>query len=274
MATVSSKVLEYERFVNDVLKEDLRKSIQLKTDLLGELKEYEDLEANLLLLQREGLQQLKSQVELGMGVRCEALVPDTSNVFINIVWGDTSQHKVDGGGIGSAAAAGIGPSFRCPWRQPGSCLTTALVLCDQEWVEGVTRPPAYTHSAPTLPQAQNCSAKTPRAQINLIQNSPTASLILSLLRSDLHSLCSRAANSTTSQPDKKPRQCTNEVGSAPLAESARSCGGACGPAVATGGSRATGAAEDGRPEKGSTSSHARGCGVCERGAAYGVGVTP
>ncbi|KAL6753865.1 hypothetical protein V8C86DRAFT_3139544 [Haematococcus lacustris] len=84
MATVSSKVLEYERFVNDVLKEDLRKSIQLKTDLLGELKDYEDLEANLLLLQREGLQQLKSQVELGMGVRCEALVPDTSNVFINI----------------------------------------------------------------------------------------------------------------------------------------------------------------------------------------------
>ncbi|GFH27074.1 uncharacterized protein HaLaN_25334 [Haematococcus lacustris] len=171
MATVSSKVLEYERFVNDVLKEDLRKSIQLKTDLLGELKEYEDLEANLLLLQREGLQQLKSQVELGMGVRCEALVPDTSNVFINI-------------------------------DAPRVIALRKVALAAQ-----------------------------------------VARVLQQVAQRDLHSLCPRAANSTTSQPAKQPRQCTNEVGSAPPAESARSCGGPCGPAVATGGSRATGAAE-------------------------------
>ena len=49
---VDAKVRQYEVFVNDVLKEDLRKSNISKAKLQAELEEYEDLESNLRLLQQ------------------------------------------------------------------------------------------------------------------------------------------------------------------------------------------------------------------------------
>lgn len=51
---LDDKVRSYELFLNDVLKEDLKKSKQLKAKLQAELQEFEELEANLRLVQEVG----------------------------------------------------------------------------------------------------------------------------------------------------------------------------------------------------------------------------
>lgn len=49
---LNEKVRQYEQFLNDVLKEDLRKVNIQRAKLQHEIKEYDELEANLKLLQQ------------------------------------------------------------------------------------------------------------------------------------------------------------------------------------------------------------------------------
>mmetsp|Transcript_21076 Transcript_21076/g.53568 ORF Transcript_21076/g.53568 Transcript_21076/m.53568 type:complete len:146 (+) Transcript_21076:94-531(+) len=81
---LDDKVRQYEQFLNDVLKEDLRKCNIQRAKVQAELKEYHELEQNLKLLQEAPSKELKTQVDLGAEVLCQARVPDTSRVFLGI----------------------------------------------------------------------------------------------------------------------------------------------------------------------------------------------
>jgi len=70
--------------VNDVLKEDLRRSTVNKAKHQAELEEFEALEKNLKELQESGAQTLKIKVDLGAEVYCTAHVPDTSRLYLDI----------------------------------------------------------------------------------------------------------------------------------------------------------------------------------------------
>jgi prefoldin subunit 5 len=81
---IRAKCAVYEAFLSDRLRPDLQISLADKEKLEQELNEYDDLDSNLAALRKDGSGRLKTLVDLGNEVLCQALVPDTSSVFINI----------------------------------------------------------------------------------------------------------------------------------------------------------------------------------------------
>ncbi|KIY94789.1 hypothetical protein MNEG_13172 [Monoraphidium neglectum] len=92
---LQSKVLDYESFVEDVLKKKLAAIGRRRAALEAEREELAELRRGVLALQavrgrlgtragREGRRELKSLVDLGSGVFCQARVPDASRLFVAV----------------------------------------------------------------------------------------------------------------------------------------------------------------------------------------------
>eukprot|EP00798_Chlamydomonas_sp_ICE-L_P016637 gene16637-22886_t len=83
-SALDQKIRTYEVFLNEVLREDLKKQLEIKGTWDAEINELEDLKSNIDSIKKEGLKTIKSQVELGADVFVQAKVADTSRIFINV----------------------------------------------------------------------------------------------------------------------------------------------------------------------------------------------
>ncbi|KAL0269872.1 UNVERIFIED_CONTAM: hypothetical protein PYX00_007461 [Menopon gallinae] len=84
-AEIKEKVLKYEAFVNDVLREDLKHVHQQLEKKNSELAEWVQLKTMLSTLEENNLVNgFKTKMDIGTNVYAQAEVTDSSVVFINI----------------------------------------------------------------------------------------------------------------------------------------------------------------------------------------------
>ncbi|GLJ09653.1 hypothetical protein SUGI_0113410 [Cryptomeria japonica] len=78
------KVHKYEEFVDRRLKPDLANAMAERDKVLEQQKIFLDLKKNILMLEKNGLTQLRTMVNLGSEVYVQAEVPDTRHIFVEI----------------------------------------------------------------------------------------------------------------------------------------------------------------------------------------------
>ncbi|KAH9331171.1 hypothetical protein KI387_003279, partial [Taxus chinensis] len=78
------KVLKYEEFVDRRLKPDLINAMAERDKVLEQQKVFLDLKTNIEMLEKNGLTQLRTMVNLGSEVYVQAEVPDTRHIFVEI----------------------------------------------------------------------------------------------------------------------------------------------------------------------------------------------
>ncbi|KAM6982356.1 protein UXT [Tautogolabrus adspersus] len=86
-ANVDRKVLQYENFINEVLKRDLQKVLEQRDSVYEKISQYLQLKNTIQTLQESGSQQLKTEVDLGCNFYVQAEVEDSSRIFVAIGYG-------------------------------------------------------------------------------------------------------------------------------------------------------------------------------------------
>ncbi|XP_051865820.1 protein UXT [Pristis pectinata] len=86
-AGVGGKVLEYEAFVNDVLKRDLKKVLEQRDEVYEQIAQYLQLKNVIERVQESEEQRLKMEVDLGCNFYVQAKVPDVSKIFLLVGYG-------------------------------------------------------------------------------------------------------------------------------------------------------------------------------------------
>merc|ERR1712217_13100 len=81
---VSSKIVEYEEFVEKTLKRELQRALDAYRADAEVLSQCRELRENIDLLIREKMGELETTVELGCGIYSKAVVPDTSRLFVSV----------------------------------------------------------------------------------------------------------------------------------------------------------------------------------------------
>lgn len=85
--TVDQKVLQYENFINEVLKRDLQKVLEQRDSVYEKISQYLQLKNTIQSLQEAGSQQLKTDVDLGCNFFVQAEVEDSSRIFVAVGYG-------------------------------------------------------------------------------------------------------------------------------------------------------------------------------------------
>ncbi|XP_071810504.1 protein UXT-like [Asterias amurensis] len=86
---VSTKVTQYEKFVNEVLRKDLQKVLESRDDIYKQLADYLQLKTTVEKLQdadviKDGL---KTKIDLGCNFYVQANIPDASRIYILVGFG-------------------------------------------------------------------------------------------------------------------------------------------------------------------------------------------
>nr|XP_033780160.1 protein UXT isoform X2 [Geotrypetes seraphini] len=84
---VQKKVLEYEKFINEVLQRDLSKVLEQRDEVNKTIAEYLQLKNTLERLQELDDKALKTEVDLGCNFFVCAEVPDSSRIFMAVGYG-------------------------------------------------------------------------------------------------------------------------------------------------------------------------------------------
>jgi prefoldin alpha subunit len=88
MTEFSSKVFEYEKFVNEKLKEDLRSILEQRDKTYQQIAEYLQLKTSIEKIKEVKLTEgLKTKVDLGCNFYVQANVPDSLRIFVFIGFG-------------------------------------------------------------------------------------------------------------------------------------------------------------------------------------------
>uniref|UniRef100_G3MS08 Uncharacterized protein n=1 Tax=Amblyomma maculatum TaxID=34609 RepID=G3MS08_AMBMU len=89
MENISAKVLQYETFLNDVLKEDLRKNLIARDNICAKLAELLQLRTVVERIQEveANKETFRTQVDLGCNFYVQAVVPDVSKIFVQVGMG-------------------------------------------------------------------------------------------------------------------------------------------------------------------------------------------
>ncbi|XP_024530371.1 protein UXT homolog isoform X2 [Selaginella moellendorffii] len=114
----ADKVLEYEAFVDKRLKPDLVRAIAERDKLMEQLKTYSDLATNIKMLEENKLARLRTMVNLGSEIYCQADVPDTSRIFVDI---------------------GLGFHAELSWKEALDFITTKTTILDRQINEETKR---------------------------------------------------------------------------------------------------------------------------------------
>jgi len=79
------KVLQYEKFVDEVLKEDLKKVLDQRDSVHGNIAEYLQLKNTIEMIQEtnDG-KAMTTKVDLGCNFYCQAKIQDTSMICIQV----------------------------------------------------------------------------------------------------------------------------------------------------------------------------------------------
>ncbi|KAM9343452.1 protein UXT [Pholidichthys leucotaenia] len=86
-AKVDQKVLQYEQFINDVLRRDLKKVLEQRDEVYEKISQYLQLKNTIQSLQESGSQRLKMDVDLGCNFYVQAEVEDSSLIFVAVGYG-------------------------------------------------------------------------------------------------------------------------------------------------------------------------------------------
>ncbi|KAF7652055.1 hypothetical protein LDENG_00102120 [Lucifuga dentata] len=86
-ANVEQKVLQYETFINDVLKRDLQKVLEQRDGVYEKISQYLQLKNTIQSIQESGSQHLKADVDLGCNFYVQAEVEDSSRIFVAVGYG-------------------------------------------------------------------------------------------------------------------------------------------------------------------------------------------
>ncbi|KAM9351111.1 protein UXT [Symphorus nematophorus] len=86
-ANVDEKVLQYEHFINDVLRRDLQKVLEHRDSVYEKISQYLQLKNTIQSLQEAGSQQLKTDVDLGCNFYVQAEIEDASRIFVAVGYG-------------------------------------------------------------------------------------------------------------------------------------------------------------------------------------------
>ncbi|XP_047444502.1 protein UXT [Mugil cephalus] len=86
-ANVEQKVLQYENFINEVLKRDLQKVMEQRDLVYEKISQYLQLKNVIHTLKDAGAQQLKTDVDLGSNFFVQAQVEDSSRIFVEVGFG-------------------------------------------------------------------------------------------------------------------------------------------------------------------------------------------
>ncbi|KAI8462874.1 MAG: Prefoldin subunit-domain-containing protein [Monoraphidium minutum] len=92
---LSAKVFEYEAFVDGVLKRRLAAAGARRARLEAEREELAELQRGMAALQQEGRGELKTLVDIGSGVHCQARVRDTSRIYMAVGLGFHVECSLD-----------------------------------------------------------------------------------------------------------------------------------------------------------------------------------
>lgn len=97
---VSSKIVEYERFLNERLRTDLRSVLERKDAINGDIAEYTQLKATIQhLLDRQGSpprnEPLKTMIDIGCNFYAKARVQDCSKIIVAIGLGFFLEMPLD-----------------------------------------------------------------------------------------------------------------------------------------------------------------------------------
>ncbi|CAL1532969.1 unnamed protein product [Lymnaea stagnalis] len=89
MKSNEEKVIEYETFLNDRLKNDLRKILDLRDKIYEDISEYMQLKTTIQKLQEDLKPQaeLKTKIDLGCNFYVQANVTNPSMIFVSIGFG-------------------------------------------------------------------------------------------------------------------------------------------------------------------------------------------
>lgn len=86
-ANVDQKVLQYETFINDVLRRDLQKVMEQRDSVYEKISQYLQLKNTLQSLQEVETKHLKTEVDLGCNFYVQAEVEDSSRIFVAVGYG-------------------------------------------------------------------------------------------------------------------------------------------------------------------------------------------
>lgn len=94
--SLSQKVVEYEQFLNERLRSDLKVVLKRRDAVLEDLAEYSQLKNTIELLQEQSQEtQLKTMVDLGCNFYASAKIPDCSKIFVSVGLGFVLEMKLD-----------------------------------------------------------------------------------------------------------------------------------------------------------------------------------
>ncbi|XP_051282748.1 protein UXT [Dicentrarchus labrax] len=86
-ANVDEKVVQYENFINEVLRRDLQKVLEHRDSVYEKISQYLQLKNTLQSLQESGCGQMKTDVDLGCNFYVQAEVEDSSRIFVAVGYG-------------------------------------------------------------------------------------------------------------------------------------------------------------------------------------------
>lgn len=84
--SIPEKVLKYESYINDVLKEQLKKTTQDLDQTYAEIAEYVQLENIIQTVQDNNVVEegLKTKIDIGCNFYMQAFVPDPSKILLDV----------------------------------------------------------------------------------------------------------------------------------------------------------------------------------------------
>ncbi|XP_037335651.1 protein UXT [Pungitius pungitius] len=85
-ANLDQKVVQYENFINEVLRRDLQKVLEQRDSVYEKISHYLQLKNSIQSLQHSG-SQLKTDVDLGCNFFVQAEVEDSSRIFVAVGFG-------------------------------------------------------------------------------------------------------------------------------------------------------------------------------------------
>ena len=81
---ISDKVLKYEEFVNDVLKNDLKHVLEERDKIYDEIAEYMKLQTSIERLKTIETRPIKEMIDVGCNFYMQAEVKNTDFIFVDI----------------------------------------------------------------------------------------------------------------------------------------------------------------------------------------------
>ena len=84
---VALKIEQYETFLNETLRSDLKKSLELRDKIYEEQAEFLALRNSINAINTSELvpgEPLKTKVDLGCNFYCQARVPDPEKIFVSV----------------------------------------------------------------------------------------------------------------------------------------------------------------------------------------------